>query len=206
MHTLFYVELIEYFLYFIFKNNMLFDFQYRFIIMFYGDIFWRFAKNVITLQVITKNLVHTNMEEKKLTYQDVPIGYPLCFNDECAKKACCMHYQARLLMPMERYTGSAVYPTAWQDGTCKCFREKQLVWKAWGFTHIYDNVPQRDRAEARRHVKGYFSGGNGPYYRYHHGENRLSPKQQQDILGILESYGSIDGIRFDEYVQDWDFE
>ena len=42
---------------------------------------------------------HTDMEEKKLTYKDVPFGYPLCFNDECAKKACCMHYQARLLLP-----------------------------------------------------------------------------------------------------------
>jgi len=26
------------------------------------------------------------MEEKELTYKDVPTGYPLCFNDECTKK------------------------------------------------------------------------------------------------------------------------
>ena len=57
------------------------------------------------------------MEEKKLTYNDSPMGYPLCFNDECAKKECCMHYQARLLMSEDRYHGSAVFPTAWQDET-----------------------------------------------------------------------------------------
>ena len=81
------------------------------------------------------------MEEKKLTYQDVPSGYPLCFNDECSKKVSCMHYQARLLLPED----------------------------------------------------------------HHHGENKLSPSQQQDILNILAKFGSTDGIRFDHYVEDWDF-
>ena len=66
----------------------------------------------------------SNMEEKKLTYNEIPMGYPLCFNDECAKKACCMHYQARMLMPENRYYGSAIYPTAWQNDECKCFCER----------------------------------------------------------------------------------
>lgn len=44
--------------------------------------------------------------------KDIPAEYPLCFNDECAKKAYCMHYQARLLMPEGRYSGAAVYPVA----------------------------------------------------------------------------------------------
>ena len=55
------------------------------------------------------------MEEKELKAEDIPKGYPLCFNNECADKDRCMHYQARLLMPKERYYGAAVYPTAWED-------------------------------------------------------------------------------------------
>ena len=145
------------------------------------------------------------MEEKKLTYKDVPVGYPLCFNEECAKSACCMHYQARLTLPEGRYYGPAIYPTAWQDGECKYFREKQLVRKAWGFTHLYDNVSQRDRAEARHCVRSFFSGGNGPYYRVHHGERMISPEEQDKILKIIALFGSTDGIRFDHYVEDWDF-
>ena len=148
----------------------------------------------------------SNMEEKKLTYNEIPMGYPLCFNDECAKKACCMHYQARLLLPEGRHHGPAVYPTAWQDDGCTFFRKKQLVRKAWGFTKLYHNVPQRDVAEARRCVRSYFSGGCGPYYRYHHGENLLSPKQQADIMKIIAKFGSIDDIRFDNYVEAWDFD
>ena len=146
------------------------------------------------------------MEEKKLTYKDIPMGYSSCFNDECTKKECCMHYQARLLMPEDCFKGSAVFPTAWQDGACKCFREKRLVRKAWGFTHIYNNVPHRDLPEARANVRSYFSGGCGPYYRYHHGENKLSPKQQADIRAILSKFGPTDGLAFDQYEMDWDFD
>ena len=149
--------------------------------------------------------LHKKMEEKKLTYNDVPTGYPLCFNDGCTKKACCMHYQARLLLPEGRQHGPAIYPIAWQNGECKCFREKRLVQKAWGFKHLYDHVPQRDRAEARRCVRTFFSSGCGPYYRYHHGENMLSPEQQDLIMKIVAKFGSTDGIRFDHYVTDWDF-
>lgn len=145
------------------------------------------------------------MEEKILKYKDIPTGYPLCFNEECAKKACCMHYQAMLLIPEVRYSGAAVFPMAWQDGECKCFLEKRRVQKAWGFTHLYDNVPQRDKADARRCVRSYFSGGCGPYYRYHHGENLLSPKQQADVLDIIAKFGNTDDIRFDHYTETWDF-
>ena len=146
------------------------------------------------------------MENKELTYKDIPMGYPLCFNSECTKKDCCMHYQARLLMPDSRYTGSAVFPTAWQNGECKCFREKRLVRKAWGFNHLYDNIPQRQRAEARQSVHAFFGRGNGPYYRVHHGENMLMPKEQDEIMKIIAKFGSTEGIKFDHYVTGWDFD
>ena len=44
------------------------------------------------------------MEERELKADDIPMGYPLCFNSECADKDKCMHYQARLLMPKDRYS------------------------------------------------------------------------------------------------------
>ena len=50
------------------------------------------------------------------------------------------------------------------------------------------------------------SSGNGPYYRYHHGENKLSPTQQADILAIIAKFCPVDDIKFDHYVTDWDFD
>ena len=89
---------------------------------------------------------------------------------------------------------------------CRCFREKKLVKKAWGFTRLYDNVPHWQRAEARQCVHALFGGGNGPYYRVHHGENLLSPQKQEEILAVLAKFGSIEGIGFDHYVTDWNFD
>ena len=111
------------------------------------------------------------MEKKELKAKDIPMGYPLCFNDDCAKKDTCMHYQARLLMPKEQFYGQAVYPIAWQDGECHFYHEKKLIKKAWGFSKLYNNVPKHQRAEARQYVSSLFGRGNGIYYRIHHREN-----------------------------------
>lgn len=146
------------------------------------------------------------MEEKVLKANDIPMGYTMCFNDGCADKDKCMHYQAMLLTSAGRYSGSAVFPTAWQDGKCRCYREKKLVKKAWGFSGLYKNVDHRDKTAARQSVSSYFGRGNGQYYRAHHGEILLSPKQQEDILKIVSQYGPIDGIKFEHYKIDWDFE
>ena len=55
-------------------------------------------------------------------------------------------------------------------------------------------------------VRALFGSGNGPYYRAHHGEIMLSPQKQEEILKVLAKFGSIEGIKFDHYVMDWDFE
>jgi hypothetical protein len=44
------------------------------------------------------------------------------------------------------------------------------------------------------------------YYRYHSGENKLTPKQQADIMEILAKYGPTDGLAFDHYETSWDFD
>ena len=146
-----------------------------------------------------------SLMEKQLEYKNIPWEYPLCFNEACKLRESCMHYQAYKLHPKERLTGPAVLPSAWQDGECQRYSETKLVKKAWGFSNIYNNVPNYQKAEARRRVKSYFSWGNGPYYRYHHGENKLSPRQQEDIMQILSTFGSTNGLEFDHYEMDYDF-
>ena len=146
------------------------------------------------------------MEEKELKAKDIPGGYARCFNDTCKRKDTCMHHLARVLTnQQDRFIGQAVYPTAWQKDECPCYCEKKQVRKAWGFSHLYDNVPHYRKAEARQRVRSYFSKGMGPYYRFHHGENKLTPKQQDDIMQILAQFGSIEGIKFDHYETGWDF-
>ena len=144
--------------------------------------------------------------ENQLKLKNIPWGYAVCFNETCQLREKCMHYQAYLLTSDNQSSGHAILPSAWQNGPCRRYNEAKLIKKAWGFTNIYNNVPYYQKAEARRKVKNYFSSGNGPYYRYHHGDNKLTPSQQEDIMKILSAYGSTDGLTFDHYEIDYDFQ
>ena len=144
------------------------------------------------------------MENIELKSKDIPGGYALCFNSDCDKKESCMHYQAQLVAE-ERDKGSAVYPSAWQDGKCSCYKEKKLVQNAWGFSQLYCNLPSYLRAEARRSVSALFGSGNGQYYRAHHGWIMVSPKRQEEIKEVLKQFGNND-VQFDHYVKVWDFD
>lgn len=146
------------------------------------------------------------MTDKELKACDIPGGYALCFNGECGRKDTCMHHQAMLLKRGEHVYGSAIYPTAWQNGACPCYQEKRRVKKAWGFSQLYKHVDRYHKAEARQSVSSFFGRGNGQYYRAHHGEITLSPRQQEGIMRIIAQYGPIDDIKFDHYKTVWDFD
>ena len=146
------------------------------------------------------------MENIKLKAKDIPGGYALCFNSECDNKEKCMHYQAQQLVGDKYPVGRAVYPVAWKDGKCSCYNEKKLVKNAWGFSQLYKNVPKYMKAEARRSVSALFGQGNGQYYRAHNGEIMVSPKRQKEIMEVLAKYGNTEGIKFDHYVTEWNFD
>lgn len=115
----------------------------------------------------------------------------------CTIRPCCLHQRAAIVdQPFSLRLGR----TASADAIAK------LVKKAWGFSGLYKNVDHRDKTAARQSVSSYFGRGNGQYYRAHHGEILLSPKQQKDILQIVAQYGPLDGIKFEHYKVDWDFE
>jgi hypothetical protein len=86
--------------------------------------------------------------EKQLQRKNIPFGYKLCFNEACQLREKCMHYQAYLLQSKERLSAPAILPSAWQDGQCQCYCEDKMVKKAWGFSNIYNNVPNYQKAEA----------------------------------------------------------
>jgi hypothetical protein len=88
--------------------------------------------------------------------------------------------------------------------------EKQLESKniPYGYALCFnESCPLRDTC---LHYQAYLMKSEnrlgGPYYRYHHGDNKLSPSQQADIMAILAKYGSTDGLSFDHYETDWDFD
>ena len=145
------------------------------------------------------------MEEKKLVFEDAPWNYPLCFNSDCKKCDLCMHYLLGQLAPEDCQSGSAVYPSAWKDGDCRCFREKKIVKFAWGFNNLYTGLTRGQASDIRSSLRAYLGSGMSAYYRYHHGERKLTPKQQQEILEIVKRFSSKEDATFDHYELAWDF-
>lgn len=145
------------------------------------------------------------MEERMLKYDDAPMGYAVCFNKQCARCETCLRYRVGLLAPASRLAGMAVFPQAWREGDCSAFRPAQPAVMAWGFTHLFDRLPRYKRPWARAALRRYFGNGMSTYYRYHYGHKMLSPVRQQEVMTLLASYGSTDGVRFDHYVVAYDF-
>lgn len=145
------------------------------------------------------------MEEKRPTFSDAPHGYALCFNHECALREKCMHYYIGSLAPADRYSGPAVYPSAWKEGTCKYFREIRLVQYAWGFSQLYNGMTRGQTTDARGSLRAHLGSGMSAYYRYHYGERLLTPQQQEEILDILTKCGGPRDAKFDHYVTKYDF-
>ena len=72
-------------------------------------------------------LTMLGLMKNELNLKNIPWGYELCFNNDCALRQQCMHYQASLLNPSERTSGPAVYPTAWAPGDSARYTAMCLV-------------------------------------------------------------------------------
>ena len=141
---------------------------------------------------------------KEIDFTTVPVSFRLCFNSQCPMSDRCLHYQTGLQLPPARTAGEAVYPNALSDGQCHYFREAAEQQMAWGFSMLYEPLKRYFRGEARESVKQYL-GSNGTYYRYHHGERRLTTAQQEQILRILQQYGHPGPLVFDHHEPGYDF-
>ena len=145
------------------------------------------------------------MKENVFDVKKIPADYAFCFNEQCPMYERCVHYVAAQHAPANRPFGPAVYPWALRDGQCEMFRKCKPVLMAWGFEHLYDHLPSHVASAARSSVQRYFSMGVSTYYRYHHGERKLNPQQQEDVVAIVKRYGNNLEPRFDHYTLEYDF-
>ena len=145
------------------------------------------------------------MNNKKLTFSDAPWGYALCFNHDCVLRETCMHYYMGRQAPADVTSGAAIYPSAPKDGTCPHVAKTEKVKFAWGFDGLFKNLPDETTHWARRSLRSHLGSGMSAYYRIHHGEKLLSPRRQQEILDFMSQFGDTKKMRFDHYVEQYDF-
>ncbi len=137
---------------------------------------------------MTQNLNGENIQ--------IPKSYRICFLPDCPVAERCIRHFAGLQIDRNIPWGPAIYPSSLKNGKCDYFKEKRIIQGAWGFKTLFKDVRQRDSALLHNAIRNYL-GGNGTYYRYHHGERLLTPEQQTWILELFHQYGYTDHLQFD---------
>ena len=145
------------------------------------------------------------MNDNELTWEEVPEGWALCFNQACAMRERCLRWQAGLLAPENLTVGRCVTPRALKDGQCQCFATMEKVRIAYGFSTVYDEVRKSDYTPMRKELTFMLS-GKRYYYEYMRGERPLSPAQQESIREFFAKWGYADSVKFDRYEEHFVFE
>lgn len=123
----------------------------------------------------------------------IPPHWAYCFNQSCPMADKCIRQVSTRLIPADLQQGQAIFPSALHDGTCSYLQQATIATLAWGFSKLYDAMPHGEMKEAKRTVMEYL-GGKGDYYRYHRGERKLSPQQQDRITQILRKHGATQAV------------
>lgn len=145
-----------------------------------------------------------NEEIFKAAASDIPRGWLYCFNSGCTVCSECVRYRSAESIESTRTSGMAVYPTATAGGRhCTYFKRLRTIRSAWGFGRMFADVKAADAPRLRAIMKERL-GGNGMYYRYHHGLRRLNPEQQEWIKALFRRHGYGDA-EFDHYREEVDF-
>ena len=135
---------------------------------------------------------NTNVLRAAIAGSDIPATWLYCFTSSCTLRDTCIRYQAGLVLDASRTCGNAVFPTAAGDN-CPHFKLLRMIRTAWGLARLFDEVCVGDAPTLRKRLKTML-GGNGSYYRFHHGTRRLTPEQQAEVRQLFArfGYGNVD--------------
>lgn len=159
--------------------------------------------------------LHTNRHVIKIIKQpsmsteidttNMPKGYVICYNDTCPKAQECLHWIAAQLPVKEGSVVNAVNLSRYKghEDECPHFRPNRIVRMAYGFKHIYDNLPASKKVNVKQSVERAF--GHTEYYRYYNCKKPLTPRDQQIIKERFARYGFTDPIVFDKYIDEVDW-
>ena len=100
--------------------------------------------------------------------------------------------------------GPAVYPNAFQGDVCPYYKQTRVIHGAWGFRNLYKDVDPKDVQVIRPKVINYL-GGPVACYGYMHGDQLLTPEQQETIYGFFKEQGYTKELVFEGYTMIYDF-
>lgn len=145
------------------------------------------------------------MKKQRIDFKNIPSWWAICQNVGCPMAGECLRHQAFLSVPDKITKWPCILPNSLKNRSCPFFRKAEVVRMAKGFHSLFNSFNSRDlRHDFRTQLTEYL-GSKGSYYRYKDGERLLNPKQQQWILDFLNNYGYTDKVKFDQYIDTYEF-
>jgi hypothetical protein len=146
------------------------------------------------------------MTEQELFRKEAESGYTVCFAEQCPLKEHCLRYLVGRQMPDTKSFYHCVNPRYQDAGTerCSLFRSSKKVMFAKGMMHIFNaDMPRRVEPFVRRRLIGIHC--RTYYYEYRNGTRLISPAIQEEVRSLFREAGWNEEIRFDSYVEDYDW-
>ncbi len=140
------------------------------------------------------------MDEQKLSYQNMPEHYLLCYNTQCPLAEKCLRQLAAKEQLSDDTILHVVNPRLYSGSKCPYYREKKMVTNAYGMVHVYDKVLANDVVALRHTIIQHF--GNGSYYMRRNGKQPITPDEQAFINQVFSQYGYAEGATFDDYKEE----
>lgn len=134
-----------------------------------------------------------NLNDKSLVESLITPNWAYCFNKECEHADSCFRFLSAKFKPEAVECGMAVYPGACREGKCRHYLQARTANMAWGFSMLYKNVKASDLKSLRELTKELL-GGKTSYYRYHRGEKKLTPEQQDSVRRLFTKHGYSDVV------------
>ena len=143
---------------------------------------------------------------KELLIKKAQEGYTVCNVDACPLRTQCLRWLVGQHVPHTKSSYRCVNPHFEGVATTECpmYRNDQKVRFAKGMTHIFTNdMPKRVEPSVRY---GVIRKTNRTYYfEYRNGSRLIPPALQEDIRKLFRDNGWTEEVKFDGYVEDYDW-
>lgn len=135
------------------------------------------------------------MENKKL---EIPYGFALCGEAECACAGTCLRHIAYLQQAETAKVMKVVNPRfCAKNDSCAYYRDAEPIVYARGFTCMQKRMLPDQYDKFLWKLIPHF--GRNPYYERRSGRRLLSPDEQELIAEVARQVGVTEEFKFDKY-------
>lgn len=138
--------------------------------------------------------------------QKIPRFYIFCASKSCPQSETCMRHRVLSQLPSTRESLSILNPNyadSITDNRCDLYDKFEKKKIAYGFKHMFDNLPLNIAKEIHSDIEFQFS--HATFYRCKKGAKPTPPDKQAIVKRIFEKHGITTEPQYDKIVEEYHF-